>query len=151
MNLTESKATRKYQSMNIRPLCCIFGTVVLLAACGESEPPREPSEIVTERAQARWDAVIAGDPESSYEYQTPGYREKTSVMDHVIRYSRRQITWLAADVLEAECTQDRCDVEIMVAYRADGAPGVLSGLEGSRPVEETWIRIDNRWWFVNPK
>ncbi|HMB40230.1 MAG TPA: hypothetical protein VKO85_14215, partial [Wenzhouxiangellaceae bacterium] len=80
--------------MKISNISLILGMAFLLAAC--SEPPRAPEEIVAERAQARWDAVIAGDPESSYEYQTPGYREKTSVMDHVIRYSRRQITWLAA-------------------------------------------------------
>jgi len=135
--------------MNIRRLCCITGFVFLLAAC--SEPPRSPEEIVTERAQARWDAVIDRDPESSYEYQTPGYREKVSVTDHAVRFSRRQITWTAADVLGAECAEDRCTVEIMIGYRADGAPGVLSGLEGSRPIEETWILIENEWWYTDPR
>jgi len=135
--------------MKISNLFCIIGLAFVLLAC--SEPPRSPAEIVAERAQARWDAVIDRDPESSYEYQTPGYREKASVMDHAIRFSRRQITWAAADVLGAECIEDRCNVEVMVTYRADGAPGVLSGLEGSRAIEETWILIENEWWYTDPR
>jgi len=39
----------------------------------------------------------------------------------------------------------------MVTYRADGAPGVLSGLEGSRAIEETWILIENEWWYTDPR
>lgn len=135
--------------MKISKLYYMLGVGVLLTACGE--PPRTTEEIVAERAQARWDALIAQDPETAYQYQTPGYREKTSNMDHAIQYSRRQITWTSADVLEVECADRRCDLEISIAYRADGAPGVLSGMAGRRPVEEIWLQIDGEWWYSDPE
>lgn len=134
--------------MNIRNLFCILGTALLLAACGDT---RSPEDIVTERAQARWDALIAQDPETAYQYRTPGYREKNSVMDHAVQYSRRQITWTEAEVRDAECTEERCNLKIMIGYRADGAPGVLSGMKGRRPVDEVWVLIDNQWWYTEPQ
>lgn len=126
-------------------LMMVIGMTALLAAC--SEPPRPPEEIVAERAQARWDALIAGDPASAYEYRTPGYREKASVTDHAVQYSRRGVTWTASEVRDVECAEARCEVEISIAYRADGAPGVLSGMEGRRSIKEIWLQIDGEWWY----
>lgn len=131
--------------MKISKLCFILSVGALLAAC--SETPRSPEEIVVERAKARWDALIAQDPQTAYQYRTPGYREKTTVMDHAIQYSRRRITWTSAEVLEVECDDQRCTLEISIGYRADGAPGVLSGMAGRRPVEEVWLQIDGEWWY----
>src|SRR6056297_1146317 len=108
MNFTEPKATRIYFFMKIRDLCCILGTAVLLTACSEPEPPRDPSEIVAERAQARWDAVIAVDPEAVYAYETPGVRQQVSAMDYAVQMSRRQITYRDANVMGVECRENRC-------------------------------------------
>lgn len=123
------------------------GAALALAAC--SEPP-PPEEIVAERAQARWDALIDSDVEASYRYESPGYRARNKVTDHAVRLSRRQVTWREAVVRGVECGEDRCTAEVVVSYSADGAPGVLSGMRGERPVEEVWIQIDGQWWHADP-
>lgn len=120
---------------------------LLLAACA---PAPTPEEIVAERAQARWDALVAIDFEGSYDFRTPGYRAETTRTEHVVGLSRRKITWIAAEVLSVDCEGDRCRVETQVGYRADGAPGVMAGIENSRPVREIWVRIDGQWWYSAP-
>ena len=126
--------------------------VVLLAlfltAC--APPPPAAQETVTERAQLRWDALVGMDFEGSYDFHTPGYRAETTRTEHVVGLSRRKINWIAAEVTSVECDETRCEVETMVTYRADGAPGVMSGMENSRPVREIWVRIDDQWWYSAP-
>ncbi|MGB0513470.1 MAG: hypothetical protein ACPGJE_01365 [Wenzhouxiangellaceae bacterium] len=119
-------------------------SALMLAACA---PPPSDEEVVTQRAQERWDALVSGDFEGSYAYQSPGYRQQTSAIEHVVGLSRRQIVWTAANVTEVDCEESRCQVTINVAYRADGAPGVLSGLKNERPVREIWVRLDDQWWY----
>lgn len=122
-----------------------------LAACTPSEPP-EPeqtdSDIVIDRAQARWNALIAGDHEAGYAFYTPGFREQTSVVDFTIDMRGRPIQWVAAEVQSANCDGDRCEVETDLEYRVPSAPAQMSGMGNRRPIEETWIRIDGSWWFV---
>lgn len=132
-------------------LLSVAAAVLALAACTPSEPP-EPvqtdSDIVSERAQARWNALIAGEHEAGYAYYTPGFREQTSVVDFTIDMRGRPVQWVGAEVISAECGGDRCEVEIDLEYRVPSAPAQMSGMGNRRPIEETWIRIDGSWWFV---
>jgi len=50
----------------------MIGMIALLAACSD---PRPAAEVVEERAQARWEAMVARDFQTAWEYYTPGYRE----------------------------------------------------------------------------
>ncbi len=128
-------------------LLFLSALLVVLTACA---PAPTPEEIVAERAQARWNALVSIDFEGSYDFRTPGYRAETTRTEHVVGLSRRKITWISADVLAVDCEPDRCEVEALVGYRADGAPGALSGLENERPVREIWVRIDDQWWYSGP-
>jgi hypothetical protein len=125
---------------------------LLLSACTPSEPPAEAmqtdGDVVMERAQARWDALIAGDHETGYGYYTPGFREQMPLVDFTIDLRSRPIQWVAAQVVSADCDGDRCTVETEVEYRVPSAPAQMSGMGNRRPIEETWIRIDDAWWFV---
>jgi len=117
---------------------------LLLVACS---PPPSDEEVVAQRSQARWDALVASDFETSYTYQSPPYRQETSEIEHIVGLSRRRIVWISADVSEVECDEARCEVTVSVGYRADGAPGQMSGMENTRPVREIWVRLDGQWWY----
>jgi len=118
---------------------------VLLSACGKPTPP--PEDVVADRAMARWEALINNDLEATYPYQTPGYREQTTAVEHVVGLSRRLVSWTWAELREVRCQERRCELDFMVGYRADGAPGVLQGLESEGPVTQVWIQIDGQWWY----
>ncbi|MEJ2534633.1 MAG: hypothetical protein P8008_04015 [Gammaproteobacteria bacterium] len=51
--------------------------LVTLSACAGLG--KSPEAAVLERAQARWDAVIAGNLSEAYEYLSPGYRSAVSL------------------------------------------------------------------------
>lgn len=121
---------------------------LVLAACGPQEPPRPDHEIVAERAQARWDALLAQDYEAALAFYTPGFQEQTPVAAFTADMSTRPVQWVSARHRTSTCDGDRCAVEMLVGYRIPSAPAQLSGMGNERPVEETWIRIDDRWWFV---
>lgn len=133
-----------------KALAPTFGLLALitLSACSEPEPPPEPTEIVAERAQERWDALVAGDYETAYTFYTPGFRERTDVHAFKADMQRRPVRWISAAVRTTECEKERCTVETDVGYRVPSAPAQLSGMASSRPIEESWIYINDNWWFV---
>lgn len=143
MNHSEHQAMEMNSMTKMRTILIAL-PALLIAACA---PPPSDEEVVTQRAQERWNALVKNEFETSYEYHSPGYREENTTIEHIVGLSRRQIVWTAADVSEVDCDEARCVVTVQVAYRADGAPGVLSGLENDRPVREIWVRLDGQWWY----
>lgn len=125
-----------------------LAAVSLAVACTPSEPPPSEADVVSERAQARWDAVIAADHETAYTFYTPGFRQQTSMVDYTIDMRSRPVQWVDAEVESATCDGDRCTLVTQVEYRVPSAPAQLSGMGNRRPIEETWIRIEENWWFV---
>jgi hypothetical protein len=123
----------------------IVGCVVLLvAACS----PQGPQQTLEERAQARWDLLLERDFEGAWAYMTPGFRETTPAFDYAVDAARRPVRWLSAAVSGKECEEDVCKISVLVEYRAPGAPSGMSEIQLSRTIEETWIRLDGQWWFV---
>jgi len=132
--------------MRLRSAALAALAAILLAACADNRPPEE---IVAERAQARWDALVARDFDAAYEYYTPGYRELNTSADFAAEMRRRPVTWTAAEVFAVECEADspRCEVRARLNYSAPGAiPGVGS-IESSSGVREMWIQIGRKWWY----
>jgi len=121
-------------------------TLMLLASCNEARPPEE---IVAERAQARWDALIARDYREAWKFLTPGYRETLEDFDYAAEMARRPIQWTSAEVFRVECDEDlpRCSVQTRIEYTVPAAmPGVgsLSSRSGS---VEIWLQIEGQWWY----
>lgn len=135
--------------MKVNNLCFIFGVAMLLAACSEPEPPREPSEIVAERAQARWDALVGQDFEDAWPFYTPGFRQQLPAGDFAAEMGRRPVKWTAAEVLEVECAGDepRCEVRTRVDYKAPASIPGVGNLTGKSVVTEIWLQIGDEWWY----
>ena len=131
--------------MNIKKLLLVLGAVALMTACAE---PRDPVEVVSERSQARWDALVAEDFVAARQYYTPGFRETTPEPDYRFDMERRPVRWESAEVLGAECEESRCTVEVLIGYRIPSAPGNINNLGNTRPITEEWVEIDGDWWFI---
>ena len=120
--------------------------VMLLSACATT--PASPEDIVKERAQARWDALLNGDFATAYSYLSPGYRSATTVVDFEIGIRMRKIQYRTAEFQDHSCEKNVCTVRLKVGYKvAKPVPGMADWKSDSM-VSEQWIKSDGEWWFL---
>lgn len=118
--------------------------IFLLAGC---QPASEPVP-AHERAQARWDHLIADEYARAWEYFTPGYRETSPVEQYVASIQQRPVKWEKAEVVASDCVESRCEVVVDVTYSIPRATAGLEQVRPTRPVRETWIFSQGQWWFT---
>ena len=124
---------------------------VILAGCATAPqlPDDEASaRIVEERAESRWRHIMERDFEKSYEYRSPGYRQTTRLREYERDMARRPFRYLGLDVLPAECEGDRCEVRVRLTYQVVGAPAGQHRVRLTQDLAETWIRLEDQWWYV---
>ena len=122
---------------------------VLLGGCAAA--PKSQDDIVIERAQQRWDAVIAGDLETAYTYYSPGFRATNSLIDYGVSMRVRKVRWTSAEYKSHDCEESRCSVVFDIGYKVGAPVPGVSVYEGSDVIEDRWIKTDGQWWFVPPK
>ncbi len=130
--------------MTIRTMA-ILAAAATLMACAATEPV--PEQTVEERAQERWDLLIANDQIAAWEYHSPGYREMTSAQDFAQEVRRRPVRYTDARVKSADCEEDRCTVTTAITYRVPGGPTGINQMRMTRDIDEQWLRLDGQWWF----
>ena len=117
---------------------------VVTAACATlspSSPEEEKVKVVTERATARWNAIIGKDFATAYGYMSPASR----------------IAYREATVTGAACDGGTCRVKLMITYDAPApVPTPIQGrntltMKGIRtPLEENWVIDQGQLWYVWP-
>lgn len=131
-----------------RPARVFFLLLALLLSACAAQQPHQAGDSVEERAQARWDALLARDFDTAYTLYSPGYRSANSRVDFEIELRTRRVVYTSADVLESRCEGDACTVITKVGYRVGSpVPGVPQW-DSERRIEERWVRTGGEWWFV---
>ena len=125
-------------------LLVTISLIALLAACSD---PRPPEKIVAERAQARWDFLVARDFQEAWAYHTPGFRARNPHQIYGREMADRPIRWDSAEVVDTDCGEEECIVRVEVRYTAVGAPGNLADLQSDRRISEQWLRMGGEWWI----
>jgi hypothetical protein len=121
---------------------------VTLAACAATgsiskESPAETKQAaVTQRANARWQAIIDGDVAKSYGMLSAGSKATTSL--EAYQRKARLKGFSKAEVQSAECTAEICKVTVKVALDARKVRGF------EVPEIETWILEKGEYWYVFP-
>ena len=121
---------------------------LLLAACAASPAARDKA--LQERAQARWDALLAGDFAAAYAYNSPGYRSATSVTDFEISFRLRRVQYKSAKYESHSCEEQACTVRIWVDYSVSQLAQGVPEWKARNIIEERWILTDGNWWFAPP-
>jgi len=121
------------------------GVAVMMTACATVvEAPAEG--VVTQRAQMRWDALLAGKVDMAYDYLSPGSKAKLNLSEYKARTGLG--LWQGAKVLRADCGADVCEVHVMVDFRVR-RPGV--NVVAATAVQETWVKEGGVWWYVHKR
>jgi len=108
-------------------------------------------KIVAERAQARWDAVLAKDYATAYSYYSPGFRAKVSQTDLEIKLRLQRVRWTTAEVKAQTCAGDVCTVQVNITYQVGAPVPGVSTWNGFDLIEEQWVKTGGDWWYVPPK
>lgn len=128
-----------------RLLAAMF-SIGLLAACASTgDAKKHPVE---ERAQMRWDALLAGDFDTAYGLHSPGFRSANSRVDFEISQRSRKVGVTVAKVTGSDCKGDACTVSTAVQYRVGSPVPGVSNWESSSQLEERWVKTEGKWWFV---
>ena len=124
-------------------------TVAFLSACAAT--PADDDSRVVERAQARWDAVIANDLETAYAFYSPGYRSSTSLVDYGVSWRMRKVRYTSAEYLEHSCEASRCIVKFRMGFRVFAPVPGLKQYDSDQAVEDTWVKTSGEWWYLPNK
>lgn len=109
---------------------------------------RDLRAVLTERAEARWAALIQADFARAYEFESPAYRDVHTLRMFVSQFGGA-VGWTAAKVLgiTADASGEAASVKVLISYQAMDAGGGV--MDGQRPVDERWVRTGGEWWHAN--
>ncbi len=117
-------------------------SVVLLQGCATFGEEAPPEQLVQKRAQARWDALIAGQVEKAYGFNSPAYRDSVDFAAFKTRVASPPAKLKGAEVLAVKCEEASCDVTMRL-YFVPLQPGFP---ELDTEHTERWILSDGKWW-----
>jgi len=116
---------------------------VLTAACatlGPSSPNEEKVKVVSERAQARWKAIIGKDFDAAYGYLSP--KSRATVTPAGFKAIASRLAYKAAELKDVTCEAETCKVTFRITYDARMMKDVHS------PLEESWVIDGGQAWYV---
>ncbi len=120
-------------------------TLMLGACASTGNVKKHPVE---ERAQQRWDAVLAGDFDTAYSLYSPGYRSANSRVDFEISQRTRKVAVMSAKVDGSDCSAEACTVSAFVQYSVGSPVPGVSKWESNSELQERWVKTEGKWWFV---
>jgi hypothetical protein len=125
-------------SLRAVKIAAIVSALGLVGGCASVES-KPTEQVVAERAQARWDALLKGDVEGAYGYLSPGSRAVNTL--EAYKSSIRENFWKAARVGKATCASEACEVAAEVEYE-------FRRSRVKTPLSETWVKQEGNWWYV---
>jgi len=129
----------------LMPVALLSAAMFLLSACGGSAPGLD--EPLEDRIMDRWQHMIDRDFGKAWEYYTPGFRQLNPRETFAAEMAGRPVRWHAAELLEVECAEERCNALLRITVQPTAGPSTLRHLHVPSEVTETWLLLDGVWWF----
>lgn len=142
-----TKNTDRSPLASVFRLAVLLLPMLLLVACATTGGGGSGGPVV-KRAQERWDAVLARDYETAYEFYSPGFRSSQSRGDYELNMRLRKIQFVDAEYQDQECQDEACTLKFKIKYHiASPVPG-LETWESNTTLDETWVRTQGEWWYL---
>ena len=129
---------------------CALALPLALAACApqQAKPGKhDEGAVVEQRAQERWNLLIAHKAEKAYDYLSPGFRQTISREKYAQQKNDVALQWKAVHVVGHSCDGDTCDLNINVDVTAV-MPGIGKPAPATVPTLEHWIRLNGNWFYL---
>jgi predicted small secreted protein len=107
---------------------------------GKDLAPEAKQALVTERINARWNALIKGDLDQAYTFMSAGSQEAMPLK--VYKAKIKPGMWRAVKIDSMDCEAEICQVRMTLTYDHRMIKGVQT------PFQETWILEKGNAWYV---
>ncbi len=98
-----------------------------------------------DRANARWQTLMAGDYAKSYVFTSPAFKKSTAEADYLKRYDKKP-QWHGAEVLTVTCaTPTKCVARVRMDLKISLPRTKLDRI--TTHGDETWLLEEGQWWF----
>ena len=118
----------------------------------------EPStDVLAERAIARWEDLIARRAEDAWNYLSPGYRATNPQAAYAKTMNERPVQWYKVEryvVSEGEepaieCVQPRsCTIKLKVHFKVASNLTGVGMLDSWNVLKEHWVNVRDQWYLV---
>ena len=102
--------------------------------------PEAKRALVTERINARWDALIKGDLDQAYTFMSGGSREAMPLESYKVKIKPGM--WRAVKIDSLQCEAEICQAKMTLTYDHRMMKGIQT------PFQETWILENGNAWYV---
>ena len=120
---------------------------IALVACAsmpgglsKDSAPEAKQAVVTERINARWQALIKGDLDTAYTYMSTASREAMPLK--VYKLKIKPGMWRSVNLDSVECAAEICKAKMTLTYDHKRMKNIQT------PFEETWIIDKGTAWYV---
>lgn len=124
----------------------------------DSQDVRQPASLISprvgetdeaqlkERVLVRWQALVKGDFDAAYQFETPAYRAAYTPSQFRYQFGN-QTLWRMANIIDIHYDDPIvARVQVEIAYRyAEPAKGHRMQ-DMTQQVNETWLRKEEQWW-----
>ncbi len=110
---------------------------------------REPEEVVRQRINERWSALIDGRLETAYTYETPEYRELYPFTTFRKKMNGVGV-WRKVDIDKLSCELEKCVATVRIHVTIKFGMG-FDSVESSGRSEEYWVQSSKtgQWFHVS--
>ena len=106
----------------------------------KESPPDTKAAVVSERAQARWNALIKGDLDKAYSYMSEASQQQYPL--RVYKDKTKPGMWKAVKIDSVDCNAEICKLKLTLTYDHRLIKGVQT------PLTESWIIENGTAWYV---
>jgi len=107
---------------------------------GKDLAPQAKQALVTERVNARWNALIRGNLDEAYTFMSAGSQEAMSLK--LYKAKIKPGMWRAVKIEGMDCDAEICYVRMTLTYDHQRMKGIQT------PFTETWILEKGNAWYV---
>ncbi len=97
--------------------------------------------VVSERINARWQALIKGDLDTAYTYMSAASQEAMPLK--VYKLKHKPGMWRSVKIESLQCEAEICQAKMILTYDHERMKGIQT------PFEEGWIIEKGTAWYVN--
>jgi predicted small secreted protein len=139
-SLTWHEGRRGAMALLALSLAASLAGCASMSGGGKDLAPEAKQALVSERINARWNALIKGDLDQAYTFMSAGSQEAMPLK--LYKEKIKPGMWRAVKIDSMNCDAEICQVKMTLTYDHKMMKGVQT------PFQETWILEKGNAWYV---